>query len=202
MNKKEIDAEIKKIFISLFKLNKAIYDMTKLEGGFWKGITKKQTFSEAWNTMTDYQKSNMSRFLAYMAFFLLSLIMKQIWKLIADELEDEEEPNTGLVKLVNFMVYLDDRTMDEITVAFNPEAIGQFVKNPVAIVGFIGDAWDAISETWKFVLPPYGQEDEVFQRGVNKGEYKWQKEWGDIIPFFSAINKWDSFEELQSFYIK
>lgn len=194
--------ETEGMLTSLFKLNRAIYDMTKLEGGFWKGITKKQTFTEAWNTMSDYQKSNMSRLLAYMAFFLLSLIMKHIWKLLADELEDEEEPNTALVKLVNFMVYLDDRTMDEITVAFNPEAIGQFVKNPIAIVGFIGDAWDALSETFNYFAPWVPEEKTIFQRGVNKGEYKWTKEWGDIIPFFSAINKWDSFEELQEFYIK
>ena len=188
------------IFISFYKLNKAVYDMTKLDGSFWKGITNKKTFTEAWATLNDYQKANMTRMIGYFAFFLLSLLMKNLWSLLADELDDDDDKK--LLKLTNFMVYLDDRTMSEISVAINPTEIGQFVKNPIAIVGFTGDVWDALSESAKFVLPPYGQEAEVFQRGVNKGEYKWVKEWGDILPFFSAINKWDSFEELKSFYIK
>ena len=192
--------ETEGIFISFYKLNKAVYDMTKLDGSFWKGITNKKTFTEAWATLSDYQKSNMTRLIGYFAFFLLSLLMKNLWSLLADELDDDDDKK--LLKLTNFMVYLDDRTMSEISVAIDPTQIGQFVKNPVAIVGFTGDVWDALSETAKFILPPYGQESEIFQRGVNKGEYKWVKEWGDILPFFSAINKWDSFEELKSFYIK
>ena len=196
--------ETEGIFNSFYKLNKAVYDMTKLEGGFWKGITKKKTFTEAWATMSDYQKANMSRLLGYMAFYMLSLLMKHLWSLLADELADDDtgEDHPITTKLVNFMVYLDDRTMSEISVAINPTEIGQFIKNPVAIVGFVGDVWDALSESAHFILPPYGEEDEVFQRGVNKGEYKWRKEWGDVLPFFSTINKWDSFEELKDFYIK
>lgn len=194
--------ETEGIFISFWKLNKAVYDMTKLDGSFWKGITNKQTFTEAWATMSDYQKSNITRLLGYFAFYLLSTIMKMIWSAIADALGDDEDTDPATMKLVNFMAYLDDRTMSEISVAINPTEIGQFVKNPVAIVGFIGDVWDALSESGKFILPWVPEEETIFQRGVNKGEYKWQKEWGDVLPFFSAINKWDSFEELKSFYIK
>lgn len=186
--------ETEGIMRSFFKLFGTVITIAKVDG-----ITGKQMFSKSWETLTPYQKSNMYRLLTHFGFFMLSVLFNHLLEMIAEGVDDDDEE---LKKLVNFFVYQSERTMDELSLPVNPVQLGQFVKNPVALIGFTTDVAEALAETFKYVLPPYGDSSERYQRGVNKGELKWVKEWGDIIPIGSVINKWDSFEELKEFYIK
>jgi hypothetical protein len=186
--------ETEGILRSFFKLFASAVTLSRVDG-----IGKKGAFKAGWKTLTPYQQSNIYRMSAYMGFFMLSVLFNHLLSLLADGVDDDDEE---LKKLVNFFVYQSERTMDELSLAINPVQLEQFVKNPVAIIGFTTDVLDALFETFKYVVPPYGDDSERFQRGVNKGELKWIKEWGDVFPISSVVNKWDSFEELKEFYIK
>ena len=186
--------ETEGILRSFAKLVGTVYSVSKVDG-----VSGKEIFNTSWSKLTPYQQSNMYRLLAHFGFFMLSVLMNQLLQMIADGVDDDDEE---LKKLANFFVYQSERTMDELSLPVNPVQLGQFIKNPVALVGFATDAAEALVETFKFAIPPYGDDSERFQRGVNKGEYKWLKEWGDVLPITNVFNKWDSFEELKEFYIK
>ena len=186
--------ETEGILTSLFKLVGAFRTARQIET-----VNGKQVFTTAWDSLTDYQKSNIVRLNVNIGFFMLSLLFNHLIQLLHD---DDDDDDIVKKKLINFFVYQSDRMMSELSLAVDPTQIGQFIKNPIALIGFTEDVWEAFRESFKFAIPPYGTESERFQRGVNKGELKFLKEWGDVLPVFNIANKWDSFEDLKSFYIK
>jgi hypothetical protein len=49
-------------------------------------------------------------------------------------------------------------------------------------------------------FPPYDK--NYYERGPYEGDLKAWKEWKDIVPAFNILNKWESFDQVKSFYIK
>jgi hypothetical protein len=49
-------------------------------------------------------------------------------------------------------------------------------------------------------IPPYYK--NYYERGTYKGELKACIEWKDVIPALNVLNKWDSYDQVKSFYIK
>lgn len=164
--------------------------------GYWKDMS---SISDAWNTLTDAQKANHYKLLAQLAFFIGSFGLKILLSRLADDLDDDDDQTK---RLVNLFIYQFDRIQDEISAAINPKASIQFLKNPIALTTFIGNAFEAFGATFDFVASPITGEEIRITKGPNKGRLKLSKEWGDILPILDQYNRWRSFDTVKSFYVK
>ena len=77
----------------------------------------------------------------------------------------------------------------------------------------MGEMSDAFKKTfstgtsfsYKMMNPDYDMlkdSDMYYQRGNRKGQLKLAKEWGDIIPLWYAINRWQAYDTMTDFYVK
>jgi len=171
---------------SFFRLLGYIYDL--------KSVT------EAWDTLTENQKANHYKLLAQMAFFLGALGLKILLSRLADDLDDDDDEQTK--RLTNFFIYEFDRIQNEISAAISPSAAYQYVKNPIALTAFIGQATEAFVSTFVFLTSPMTGAEIYTKKGPNKGRLKMVKEWGDVLPILDQYNRWRSFDTVTSFYVK
>ena len=143
-----------------------------------------------------------------MSIFLGSIGLAVLLKRLADDDDDDETMadrdawETFNHRLANLFIYQFDRLGDEISAAINPGAAKQFIKNPIALESFIDNAFQALGATFNFMLPPINSESDYFEKGVNKGRLKLEKEWGDLIPIIDQYNRWRSFETVKTFYVR
>ena len=188
-------------------------NLGEVEGRFRTGVRligyiyDMRSVSDGWNMLSPAQRANMYKLLAFTAFFLGSLGMTLMLARFGDDDDDEllADRTTSEVinqRLVNLFIYQFDRLQDEISAAVNPKATMQFVKNPIALEGFIDDAMEALGSTFNFMLPPINSESDYFTKGVNKGRLKLEKEWGDLVPIWQQYNRWRSFDAVKSFYVQ
>jgi hypothetical protein len=45
-------------------------------------------------------------------------------------------------------------------------------------------------------------DDSYYSRGIRKGDLKLGKEFNDIVPILTLINRWKNLDNKQNFYIK
>lgn len=164
------------------------------EGGF---IEKLRT---GWQNMDAIQVKNMYKNIAELAFFAASFAMYGIFRALSEGVDKDDET---LKRWVNFMAYQQSRQMNEITTLMPVVGVEEqfmLAKSPIAILGTLKAFSEAIMSTASLPFPPYNK--NYYERGVHKDELKAWKEWKDIIPVLSLLNKWDSYDNVKSFYIK
>lgn len=158
-------------------------------------------FKEAYNQMDQAQKANLRKNVAELNFFMASFAMKAIFSALAAGLDDDDET---MKKFLNFLTYQQSKQITEmltlIPIAGSEEQY-QLAKSPIAGLKTIKDFSEAVWTTMKI---PYDavRGDLRFEKGVNKDELRWVKEWKDVIPGLKQMNRWDAFETVKEFYIR
>lgn len=150
--------------------------------------------------LSELQVRNMYRNLAELSFFFASVIMAEIFRRLASGLDDDDEVAK---RLVNFMIYQQTRQQNEIK-TFIP-VLGvkeqyQMAKNPIATLSTLRDYGEVVSSLASMPFPPY--EENYYERGPYKGSLKAWKEAKDVIPALGVLNRWETFDNVRSFYIR
>jgi hypothetical protein len=164
------------------------------EGGFM------EKFRTGWKDMDPIQVKNMYKNIAELAFFAASFAMYGIFKGLSEGVDKDDKT---LKRWVNFMAYQQSRQMNEISTLMpivGTEEQFMMAKSPIAILTTLKDFGEAAKSTLTIPFPPYDK--NYYERGVHKGEMKAWKEWKDIIPALAMLNRWDSYDNVKSFYIK
>jgi hypothetical protein len=156
--------------------------------------------SAAYKKMDELQVRNMHKNLAELAFFMASVIMAQIFMMLAEGVDDDDDE---LKRLLNFMVYQQTRQQNEIK-TFIP-LLGvkeqyQMAKNPIATLTTLRDYGEVLSSLATMPFPPY--DENYYERGPHKGGLKAWKEAKDVIPALGILNRWEAFDNVKSFYIR
>lgn len=156
--------------------------------------------SGAYKKMDEMQVRNMHKNLAELSFFMASVIMSQIFMMLAEGVDDDDEQ---LKRLLNFMIYQQTRQQNEIK-TFIP-ILGtkeqyQMAKNPIAALTTLRDYGEVLTSLASMPFPPY--EENYYERGPHKGGLKAWKEAKDVIPALGMLNRWESFDNVRSFYIR
>lgn len=154
-----------------------------------------------WKNLDEIQVKNMYKNIAEIAFFALSFGMYGVFKALADGAPDEDKT---LKRWLRFLAYQGSRQMQEI-VTMAPLPLGlkekyQLAKSPVAVLSTLKDFGEALGSTLNLPFPPYDK--NYYEKGIHKGDLKAWKEWKDIIPAMNVLNKWESFDQISTFYIK
>jgi hypothetical protein len=168
--------------------------MKESEGNFFEKMR------EGWQSMDAVQVKNMYKNLAELAFFAGSFAMYGIFKALAEGVDDDD---VTLKRWMNFMSYQQSRQMNEVStmmpvVGFEEQYL--LAKSPIAILTTLKDFGQALKSTLLLPFPPYDK--NYYERGPRDGDLKAWKEWKDIIPALSVLNKWESYDQVKSFYIK
>lgn len=158
-------------------------------------------FKNAYQAMDKNQKANLRKNVAELSFFMASYAMMAIFKGMAAGLPPEDE---NLKRFLNFLTYQQSRQINEIRTLIPIAGIDeqyQLAKSPIASLKTFVDFGEAV---WGTVAIPYeyATDNMRFQRGVNKDELRWWKEWKDVIPGLKQMNRWDAFDTVKNFYIK
>lgn len=137
--------------------------------------------------MTDLQKANIRKGLAEV-YTMVALLFAGM-ALAADDDDDEEKG-----KLASFIEYTTIRTRTELFgLMGNPFDLWKVLKSPSASMNTVQDIAQAMASLvtgW-----------EEIERGPNKGMYKVQKEWNDMVPIANGIKKINTIDE-QINYLK
>ena len=59
-----------------------------------------------------------------------------------------------------------------------------------------------IQYLWYYFPGTQPTDQNYYQKGIYKGELKFYKEFRDIIPGLVMYNRWESFKQVSSFYIR
>lgn len=158
-------------------------------------------FKSAYQAMDQNQKANLRKNLAEALFLASSFALQAIFSAIASGIPPEDKT---LKRFFNFLTYQESRQINEIRTLIPLAGIDeqyQLAKSPLAGLKTIKDFGEAV---WGTVAIPYDAitDNMRFERGVNKGELRWWKEWKDVIPGLKQMNRWDAFETVKNFYIK
>ena len=156
--------------------------------------------SKTYGQMDETQVRNMYKNLAELSFFMASVVMAQIFMMLGEGVDEDDEE---LKRLVNFMVYQQTRQQNEIK-TFIP-ILGtteqyQMAKNPFAALTTLRDYGEVLSSLAAMPFPPY--DDNYYERGTHKGGLKAWKEAKDVIPALGVLNRWEAFDNVRSFYIR
>lgn len=159
-----------------------------------------QKLQTGWKNMDEIQIKNMYKNLAELAFFAASFAMYGVFKGLASGLDDDDE---NLKRWLNFLQFQQTRQMTEIStmipiVGFEEQ--WQIAKSPIPVLTTLKDFGQALKSTMTLPLPPYDK--NYYERGPFKDDLKAWKEWKDVIPALGILNKWESFDQVKSFYIK
>lgn len=156
--------------------------------------------SKTYQQMSEMEARNMYKNLAELSFFMASVIMAQIFMMLAEGVDDDDD---NLKRLLNFMIYQQTRQQNEIK-TFIP-VLGtkeqyQMAKNPIAALTTLRDYGEVLSSLAAMPFPPY--EENYYERGPHKGSLKAWKEAKDVIPALGVLNRWEAFDNVRSFYIR
>lgn len=172
-------------FISLLKAGQ-MYDWNSIKG--------------AYNSLEDYQKSNMKKFAAESMYWMMTAVLMLMLEAIANGVDDDDEE---LKMFVNFLRKQSDRIGGELDGAINPKTIYANIKSPVAGMRMLNDFGQLLVETIK--LPPaylFGDDKDLYiVKGPNKGSLKWSKEFRDIVPVANLKGQFDQLLTSGNYYI-
>lgn len=157
-----------------------------------------------YNNLSDLDKSNMRKNMRELTFFMVSLALFHLFTAMAEGIDDDDEE---LKKLVNFLAFQQNRQMGEIQTLvpiFGTRQQYDLIKSPFA---FVSTAKEGAEMLKSMVATPFyaatGQSEEnIFKKGIHKGEVKLWKETKDFIPFLTIFNKYDNFINQQEFWVK
>jgi hypothetical protein len=156
--------------------------------------------SKTYKNMSEMEVRNMYKNLAELGFFMASVAMAYLFKMLASGLDDDDKE---VKRLVNFMIYQQTRQQQEI-LTFIP-VLGtsqqyQMAKSPFAVLTTLRDYGEVLASAASMPFPPYNK--NYYERGPHKGDLKFAKEAMDVIPAFGLFNRWEAFDNVKSFYIR
>ena len=172
-------------FISLLKAGQ-MYDWNSIKGAF--------------NSLEDYQKSNMKKFAAEGMYWMMTFALMIVLESIAKGVDDDDD---DLKMFVNFLRKQSDRIGGELDGAINPKTIYANIKSPVAGMRMLSDFLDLIKESLKLpVNYAFGDDKDLYiAKGPNKGSLKWSKEFRDIVPVANLRGQFDQLMTSGNYYI-
>lgn len=158
------------------------------------------TIKEAFNSLEDYQKSNMKKLAAESMYWMMTGVLMLMLEAIANGVDDDDEE---LKMFVNFLRKQSDRIGGELDGAINPKTIYANIKSPVAGMRMLNDFGQLVVETAK--LPTsylFGDTKDLYiVKGPNKGRLRVSKEFQDIIPVANLKGQFDQLMTSGNFYI-
>jgi len=158
--------------------------------------------------------TNVNRTAGEASMIIISLLLMALLTNLWDE-DGDDEP-LWVKKLKNFAKYQTQRTYKEMVmfVPFAPAGIKELfamMGSPIASTRTLGELGNAISISIGTLGYGgyYGMDSEefrgnsryVYQNRPRKGELKLGKAWSGAAPILSTLQKWRSFEKLDSWYI-
>lgn len=153
-----------------------------------------------WEGLDEIQVKNMYKNLAELAFFAASFAMYGVFRALSEGADDDDKT---LKRWLNFMAYQQSRQMTEVSTMMPIVGMEEqylLAKSPIAILTTLRDFGQALKSTLLIPFPPYDK--NYYERGPHEGDLKAWKEWKDIIPALSVLNKWEAYDNVKSFYIK
>ena len=156
--------------------------------------------SKTYKNMSEMEVRNMYKNIAELGFFMASVAMAYLFKMLASGLDDDDKE---VKRLVNFMIYQQTRQQQEI-LTFIP-VLGtsqqyQMAKNPLAALTTLRDYGEVLASAASIPFPPYNK--NYYERGTHKGDLKAWKELKDVVPALGMLNRWEAFDNVKSFYIR
>ena len=156
--------------------------------------------SKTYKNMSEMEVRNMYKNIAELGFFMASVAMAYLFKMLASGLDDDDKE---MKRLLNFMIYQQTRQQNEI-LTFIP-VLGtkeqyQMAKNPLAALTTLRDYGEVLASAASIPFPPYDK--NYYERGTHKGDLKAWKEAKDVIPALGMLNRWEAFDNVKSFYIR
>tara|TARA_R100000742_G_C4279662_1_gene105109 strand:- start:3477 stop:9398 length:5922 start_codon:yes stop_codon:yes gene_type:complete len=159
----------------------------------------------------DNKIKNFNRTMAEASFIIMSFLAFQMLDKIWDDEEDDDP--LWVKKLRNWSKYQTDRVYTEM-ILFVPllgaEEMGGFLERPIASTRMLGALAEAIilsGETpLKWLIREsdetfYENSSIVYQNKPRKGELKVWKQWKDALPILYTLQKWRSFERMDTFHL-
>lgn len=162
---------------------------------------------------------NMQRVIMEIALFNAVYLVRSLLLGVFND-EDDDDKGYWQTKFENIVLYQADRLYKE-QIAFFPLHFGayeqqmQYMKSPIASTRTMGEVGQAMSYSMRTPLAYmyhayrgtlddefYGNTSYYYTRGSKAGKLKLNKEWGDVVPIWYSAQKWRSFDERKSFYIK
>ena len=131
--------------------------------------------------------------------------------------QDDSE-SIHMKRIRNALLYQLDKTHKELILYVPIPGVGglqqmyQMFKSPIASTRTLGELGQALEVTvgtglgWAFMSDEdFLESSYVYkrnERGHKKGDIKLNKEWGDALPILYTINRYKSFDQNDSFFIK
>tara|TARA_R100000935_G_scaffold21250_2_gene39639 strand:- start:185 stop:5989 length:5805 start_codon:yes stop_codon:yes gene_type:complete len=157
---------------------------------------------------------NINRTVGEASMIILSMMMMSLLDTAWDD-DDSDEP-MWVKKIKNFSKYQTQRTYKEMVmfVPISPDGIQELfamIGSPIASTRTLGELAEAFSvglstlvygSYYGFDSPEFREDsDLVYQNKPRKGDLKFWKNLSDAAPILSTLQKWKSFEKLDSWYI-
>ena len=194
-----------------FKLRYVDENLGEVEGRYASVLSLLQYYRESegsfleklrsgWKGLDEIQVKNMYKNLAELAFFAASFAMYGVFRALSEGADDDDKT---LKRWLNFMAYQQSRQMTEVSTMMPIVGMEEqylLAKSPIAILTTLRDFGQALKSTLLIPFPPYDK--NYYERGPHEGDLKAWKEWKDIIPALSVLNKWEAYDNVKSFYIK
>jgi hypothetical protein len=157
---------------------------------------------------------NINRTVGEASMIILSMMMMSLLENAWDD--DEGDEPLWVKKIKNFAKYQTQRTYKEMVmfVPISPDGVQELfamIGSPIASTRTLGELAEAFSvglntlaygSYYGFDSPEFREDSNlVYQNKPRKGDLKFWKNLADAAPIISTIQKWESFEKLDSWYI-
>jgi hypothetical protein len=158
-------------------------------------------FKGTWDSLADYQKSNMKKAAAEGIYWATSIVLMLLLEAISKGVDDDDEE---LKMFVNFLSKQSDRVGGELDAAINPKSIYSSLKNPVAGLKSANDFAQLITQMVKTpVNYALGDTKDIYiTKGSNKGMTKLGKEFRDVVPVANLEAQFDNLLNSRNFYFR
>ena len=172
------------------------------------GATVNYSFNvkKAWENADDMERANIIKTVTQLGFIMSMFLMTRMLLEFYDD--DDERDNDDSSQTLNAILVLLDTLQGDASYLLDPSEIIRSAKNPIPVIKYaegIGEAaWATMAGSYYALTdsdPELRNNKSVYyQRGSRKGKLKMAKEWRDVLPILSVINRWKGFETVRTNY--
>jgi hypothetical protein len=151
---------------------------------------------------------------ADLAFMIASFMMAGILESLFDD--DDDDKSRTRKRFENALMYQMRRQARELMFFlpfFGFKEQYMMAKSPISATRTVGELAEALSQSFWFPAmsiydasnPNYDirkDKDYYYQRGTRKGQSKFKKEWGDVIPIIYTFNRWAAYDTAKDWWVK
>lgn len=162
-------------------------------------------FLKAWKETDDLGRANLRKVTAQLGVWVGAYLMG---RLLLEAFDDDDEDDTQATQALNAVLVLLDIVEGDAAYLVNPGEIITSAKNPIPVLKYAKGIQEAVWKSIQYFYYAIAQSDEellnnknvYYQRGYRKGKMKLAKEWRDILPALSVINRWEGFRTVRTNY--